>query len=445
MTPYEFLKEELENVRRALDDTLRHDYGPQQSSEYFDECNARLVEIHREIETILPTETRKIGDQLAQLDSLSRQVSFIDRAKLGEFSWPFADELRRIARSLFAELDLKNEPLKPIAHVIADGLGYQIWQEARVPTPFSNKRIMVVMFPLSLKHHVLLHALFGHELGHTAEYCSNTLTVLKNDVFPPLLARGPLKDCRSLNAWLHDPNAPQVTKDLLLNYKTRNKNDFSFTEEDRYSWQIELTCDLFGLMMFGPGFAAAHKTLLEPTHPDPYAISRTHPSFAVRHKMISELMTVLGWDKPKVAPSNESYYRAECAFLNNLTEANYEPWANFFDRKELADAAAGIDRFFSTQKDISYSPLDSESLIKLVKNLECGVPPIISEIKPNGDLEIRQIHISQTLYAGWMYWLGKNHLSSERPLSFLETNQLCNHALLQQQAISKIINSAKNR
>ena len=40
------------------------------------------------------------------------------------------------------------------------------------------------------------------------------------------------------------------------------------------------------------------------------------------------------------------------------------------------------------------------------------------------------------LYAGWTYWFGREALAAGfPPLTFLQTNRLCDHALLQQQAI----------
>ena len=45
MTPLEFLNEEVGNVERTLNETLRYDYGPEQGREYYKECADRLSEI----------------------------------------------------------------------------------------------------------------------------------------------------------------------------------------------------------------------------------------------------------------------------------------------------------------------------------------------------------------------------------------------------------------
>jgi len=137
MTPLEFLKEEFDNVRRALDETLRHDYGPEQSVDYYHECEARLTDIDAEISRIAATDAAKIYTYLSQLSYVATFVSLIERSRLGEFSWPFADELRRIAKTLLAEKDLKGDLLDPIIHVVSEGQGYRIYYEAQVPVASS--------------------------------------------------------------------------------------------------------------------------------------------------------------------------------------------------------------------------------------------------------------------------------------------------------------------
>jgi hypothetical protein len=57
MTPLDFLSEEFLNVQKALDETLRYDYGPEKSKDYYEECASRLSEVGKSIPTIAPTDT----------------------------------------------------------------------------------------------------------------------------------------------------------------------------------------------------------------------------------------------------------------------------------------------------------------------------------------------------------------------------------------------------
>ena len=42
-----------------------------------------------------------------------------------------------------------------------------------IPPPSTNHRFAIVAFPRPLKHHVLLHTIFGHEIGHTAQHTND--------------------------------------------------------------------------------------------------------------------------------------------------------------------------------------------------------------------------------------------------------------------------------
>jgi hypothetical protein len=126
VSPLEFLREELANVRRALDETLRYDYGPEQGREFYIECAARLAEIEKGVSSIIAGDLQTIRTRLNELQELAAWILLIERSHLGEFSWPFSDELKRIAIELLSETDLKGERIQPLIHVVAEGEGYQI-------------------------------------------------------------------------------------------------------------------------------------------------------------------------------------------------------------------------------------------------------------------------------------------------------------------------------
>ena len=168
MTPFEFLQEELGNVQRALNETLRYDYGPEQGREYYEECADRLAEIKTDVGAIDPADLQTVQTLFNELSQLCSWMLLIERSHLGEFSWPFAEALKAIATTLLSETNLKGEQVKPLIHVVAEGEGYQIVYESQTATASSRKPFVVVAFQRSLKYHALFHCLFGHELGHTA-------------------------------------------------------------------------------------------------------------------------------------------------------------------------------------------------------------------------------------------------------------------------------------
>src|SRR3984893_1043508 len=140
MSPLEFLREEHSNVDRALQETLRYDYGPEQSNEFYVECAARLGRIKKRIEPggVAESDRQSIAALLSDLGYIATLISLIERSRLGEFSWPFADELRALALILLAERNLFGDTSHPIIHVVADGRGYRIRNEDAVQSASSG-------------------------------------------------------------------------------------------------------------------------------------------------------------------------------------------------------------------------------------------------------------------------------------------------------------------
>lgn len=325
---------------------------------------------------------------------------------------------------LLAEKNLKKN-IEPIIHVIADGQGYWIYNEDQVPSISSSQRLVVIAFPRPLKHHVLLHAIFGHELGHTAIRTAVAGNVLQIDVMGALATKGHMVNAATTKAWLNDATAPKEITSAL-------------EDCDHQLWIEEIVCDLFGLLLFGPGFFAAHRTYLLPISSNAYNFCQTHPPYAVRHKMLIRTMRLLGWEKTRTDTSHGEFHQAEDKFLKTILEDKFNDWADVFDDTQLNDAIAGVRKIFTNCGTLGYEPIDADRLVHLVGRLKNGLPPIIAEIEPDGTPKLEKVEISQTLYAGWVYWAGREHLKTAEgeTLDFFKTNRLCDHALLQQSAIN---------
>jgi hypothetical protein len=438
VNPLEFLNEEFENAKAVLRETLRHDYGPAQSEGYYEECDLRLKGIDADIRVIKPADNKQIFTYLGQLSYLNVFVSLIERSRLGEFSWPFAYDLRETAELLLTKDLITGELLPPIVHIVAEGEGYRIFYESQVPMATSKRRFVVVQFPRSLKHHVLLHALFGHELGHNALFTTTTGAVLQSTALQALTAQGPLKDVATMNAWVTSQKAPQEVKDALAKYQTDNGLPFSFTDAHRQSWLIELICDFFGFLLFGPAFMAAHRVYLECSNSSAYEINvdtPTHPPFALRHKMLVLLMDITQWSTPITAVGDQAFHRAETELLRFLLDDPYDAWASIFSKPALQPAVNAVKGIFAAHPDLGYVPIDAAALKTLITRLTNGLPPILADIDENGNPQLKKVRISQTLHAGWVYWTGRQHLTTNVDLDFLKTNKLCDRALLQERAI----------
>lgn len=439
MSPLEFLHEEFENVKRALKETLRHDYVPERSKAYYGECVARLAEISKSISVVGPADDVRIAAHVNELSLLAHWISLIERSHLGEFSWPFAEELHRLARSLLVEHDMAGNRLEPIVHVVAEGYGYRINYESRVPSASGRRRFVIVAFPRSLKHHVLLHSIFGHELCHTAIYTTTAGGVIHTVVVPALTAAGPMQDEASANTWLQAANAPQEVRDLFTDYQAAAGQAFHLFNYYREQWLVELICDLFGLLLFGPAFMAAHRALLRPMHPYPYGLGLaepTHPPYAVRHRMLVRAMQLTGWDTPITTAANGGIHEAEKELLQYLLQDPYDPWATVFTDLQLQQSIAAILGLFKSFHDVGYIRPQPENLAVLADRLTHGVPPVSADVDIYGSVLLEKVDITQILYAGWLCWIGRTKLTERIDANFFVTNRLCDVALLQQQAIN---------
>jgi hypothetical protein len=421
-----FLREEYRSVKRALFESLKREHISERRREFFDECQLRLTGIANIIED-LPLTPQRTNELVRDLEHVAAAVSLIERAQLGEFSWPFAETIQDFARPLLTE-EVEGETEEPIMHIVAHGGEYEVNVGGRPAG--ARRRIVVIAFPRQLKHHVFYHAIFGHELGHAA-LKSKHVNQINIQEITPQLARRHLRSPEVMEAWIGSIGghiAGQVT------------------EAVRTNWLHETICDLFGLVLFGPSFVAAHRALLEPKHPDPNKLGTaglTHPPYSVRRRTLMRAMRVLSWEKPVSAPGiNEA---AEERFLDYLFHDPFEDWTDLFSDEEITTALSGITKACTGRTDVRYQPLTADLLARLLWKLSNSMPPVLDGISIHGNPQLHPLSTGQILYAGWVYWFGRDCLEVERPLEFYEANRLCDLALLQQRAIDSTLQQGRRR
>lgn len=426
MTPHAFLTIELESVRRALKDVLRHEYGLD-SEAFYKEFTERIGGLQGELDEAADGHPGAIETASGLIRDLAARISLIERSHLGEFSWPFAFLLRDIGESFDDGRDMRGA-IKPLVHVISEGAAYKIIHDTTVGV--RTRPIPVVAFPRQLKHQVLLHALFGHEMGHLASRVTGTAGRISREVRPHLQA-GALQRPEVANMWLRG-GSPRVVKRQL------DASSFTVTEPILEGWMVEIVSDLFGLVLFGPAFVAAHRTILEPQNAEPYRISATHPPYAVRRSLLARSLARLTWSQPTME-NDTPEGRAEGLFLDFLTKDLFEEldWTrDIISDDDLERALRGLSAICGHH---TFKPVEGGDLDRLLGRFRKSLPPIIEDIETiNGSekMKIATLSVAQVLHAGWLYWLGRGHLQSERDLTFEEVNRLCDFALLQNRAIS---------
>lgn len=434
MAAFLYVQEEYENVRRALDESLRYDYGPGQTVDYYEECRFRLDGIRAELERRGQSGAAPVSDIVSQLWDLANRLTLIERSHLGEFSWPFADAIREIASPLLFEDEGLEGGHQPIIHMIAEGTSYQITSE-KVMGPNKRRRLYTVAFPRQLKHHVLMHALFGHELGHATFYSSRAGDLFSNDPLSIRLTKilrreGDLRDAASVMSWLRSRDAPERVQRKMKGTAA------TITEANLEHWIVELVCDLFGLAIFGPAFVAAHRTYLEPSCKNPHEIEiekTSHPSYALRRAVLVGALGAMGWLDPVATAANPELLAAERSLIGFLG-GPVEPWAEVFTPDQLREAIAAIaEHFKATGTPLAQRPSEVV-LAALVERIGRHLPPIRENVDKDGVSTTHPVRLEEQLYAGWTFWLGREALDAW-PLDFYALNQLCDLALLQQQAI----------
>src|SRR5206468_395429 len=105
---------------------------------------------------------------------------------------------------------------------------YCVFTETYWPSTLRYKRILHIVFPRTNKYHVLLHAIFGHEIGHAAYAIPRLQSRLDKDVIAPLFADTPLADVASAEAWLTDAKRPKEVTRFLALWSGTQPHDFTF-------------------------------------------------------------------------------------------------------------------------------------------------------------------------------------------------------------------------
>lgn len=440
MTPKDFLLHEIENVEGNLQETLRHDYPPGDGPEYYAECKTRIDRLRAELHATKPADHAAITEIAKRLSNLvSHPISLIERSHLGEFSWPFAHELREIAVPLCTEAG-PTGGLKPIIHILADGglMAYRIYPETFKPDPIRHRRVLNIVFPRTLKHHVLLHAIFGHEIGHAAWAIPALRSALNKDVVQPLFRGSRFESPTVADTWIHDPKGPTEVTAHVAWWTTNQPHPFTFGGANNwahYLWQQEFFCDLFGVVTFGPSFACAHKTLLHAIDPSGALFSSTHPPYASRALLVARSLRRLGWlSHPSAGDKRiDDGLAALATFADTCPSA--DPWYELFTDKQIDDALDGMKRLLAKYPKALYATPNVAELRGLIESLVRRVPPVGAKLKPDDTVDPLPLDFRHTLYAGWVGWLGQSHLAFKKAPRFIDLNRLCDRSILQQMAV----------
>jgi hypothetical protein len=431
MSAKRFLLQECSNVKGLLAQTLRYEYGVDGSRDFFEECSTRLDFIESELEGTDDDDSLGIAARGRQINELASLICRIERSSLGEYSWPFVEQLKKIATAICSEASLLGGNVPPKIYVFADGGldAYRIYPETKRPSA-SKRLILTIVFPKSLKDFVLLHPILGHEVGHAVWGCPKHQGFLKTNVFSALKdAAGLFASPRTTASHVFSEAAPVEAKDslkLLAGYGIDQNNFFSWADWE--AWLEEILCDLIGLTTFGPGFVAALCELLYALDPTGVGFGPEHPPVAWRVNLVLRCATLLGYDELPIA---EHALRQQLhRFWQQMATANRDDsWFDVFTDDQLRVALSATKQLLSKYEPSPYPIPKFDTLQHLLNQLHAQVPPVGFVLDNSGVPTCSAIDFRHIIYAGWVA------SQQDSAMQFDLLNRLCQHGIMQQGAI----------
>jgi len=440
MLPKQFLLAECKNLKSVLQETLRFDYGLEGSKDFYEECELRLTFITDEIEQAPEDDVLNIRRCSAQLDQLSKLISRIERSSISEYSWPFVCAFKDITQNICKENKAISDSEDPKIHVLSEGglSSYKIYAEQidRIP---GKRRILTIVFPRTLKHFVLLHPILGHEIGHAIFKMTNhqsvLASILNNELFTPSVN---FSTQDTISAWVFSNTAPEAVQKQVayLNATGIVENEFFTKYASLPAWLEEILCDLLGLLIFGPSYIGAQCNLLLSMEPTGLYLSKTHPPPALRINLVLTAAKVLGYDSitfdRDVAPHAKAFWDS----VNSLTQPS--DWFNVFTEESIKNTLAALQAYLSGFEKTLYPTHDKETIQQLSRQLFKLIPPVGSCYNNDGEPDCKEVDFRHILYAGWI----ASEFDPEN-LNFSMVNRLCEHGIMQQNAISLFANREK--
>jgi hypothetical protein len=435
-TSREVLLEECSNLRRVLDETLQANYGFEGSEDFYTECQARLTFIKSELDATSVSDHPNLHKNASLLQELSNLLSRIERSSIEQYSWPFIDELKRIALVLCAEATLVGPDTQPLVFVLSEGglASYRITHELRRPSG-ASRLIHTITLPRTLKHFVLLHSILGHEIGHAMSHSSKHQSALQRVTKTIMLPGSPLESQTTATNWMYSPAAPAAIRQQLAALQAQHGIGGAGLWKlcSLNSWAEEILCDFLGVLTFGPSFVAAETNILLATDPSGCGIGSAHPPVSCRINYLLNAAKVLGHSTRKLVDAGLS--NSFASFWAKLESKRHsDPWFTLFPDQKILDIAAAMTGILTPLPPALYRPPDEQRLLLFTRQLAGYIPPVASYITETKSVVCEKADFRDILEAGWIA------ASEPSQSTFSQLNRLCELGILQQKAVDITLN-----
>jgi hypothetical protein len=435
-SPREVLLEECSNLRRVLDETLQANYGFEGSEDFYTECQARLNFIKSELDATPDSDHPNLQKNASLLGELSNLLSRIERSSIEQYSWPFVEELKRIALVLCAEATLLGPDTQPLVFVLSEGglASYRITHELRRPSG-ASRLIHTITLPRTLKHFVLLHSILGHEIGHAMSHSSKHQGALQKVTKNIMLPGSPLESLTAATTWMYSATAPVAIRQQLAAVQARHglKGADIWRLCSLDSWSEEILCDFLGVLTFGPSFVAAETNILLATDPSGCVLGTAHPPVSCRIDYLLSAAKLLGHSTRTLVDAglNQSF----ASFWAKLeSKRQSDPWFTLFTDQKILDIAAAMTAILTPLPPALYKPPEEQRLLLFTRQLANHIPPVASYVTESKSIVCEKADFRDILEAGWI------SASAPSPLTFFQLNRLCELGILQQKAVDITLN-----
>lgn len=432
-----FLLQECRNVKALLDSTLQHEYGIGGSEAFYEECSVRLELIRDVLQVVDESESDELTEVGNYLIELADLICRIERSALGAHSWPFVAELKKVALACCRDGGMMGVP--PLIHVISGGGldGYAMNPEPVRPG-YKFQLILTIVLPRSARHHVLLHSILGHEVGHAMYRCSEHQHTLETGVLN-VIKGGLFASPSKVGKHIYSRTAPTEVKGFTRALKRKRgvNAQMLFYWAKYEAWAEEILCDLVGVVIFGPSFVAAHCELLLGLSPTGAEFDTEHPPVGWRINAVIRCAELLGIDT--LPPLNHPVHAKLKRFWENIkSRRRLDPWYDVLGDVQLNSAISNIQELLSPLGPPLYRRPSPDLLHRLVAQLKDSIPPTGFALERDGTPRCEKVDFRHIAFAGWV------ECQSRPDDDFEYINLLCEHGMMQQAAIDLSLSSSEN-
>jgi hypothetical protein len=430
-SPKEILLEECGNLQRVLDETLRFDYGIQGSQEFYDECQSRLAFIKSELLATADNDHQSLQKNGTLLHLFADLLSRVERSSIEQYSWPFVDELKRIALPLCREATLAGDSTAPLFFVLSEAgmAGYAITAELQRPS-CASRRIHTIRLPRTLKHFVLLHSILGHEICHAMYRCSKHQAALRDILDRLLLPGSPLATPATAAAWVFAANAPLAVRQQHQFWQRQIGLTQAniWTKFSYPNWIEEILCDFVGILTFGPSFVAAESNVLYSLDPSGAGLGPFHPPPGCRINYLLSASRLLGFSTRQFGDTELSNSATEL-WTRLDGKRQVDPWFDLFSDQTIQNVTAALTNLLQPLPPALYQPPGEADLLLFTRQLADSIPPVGFRLDESKAVKCWSVDFRSILEAGWI-------AATKTSLPFSKLNRLCEQGILQQQAVA---------